>query len=331
VSASTSGALGRAWHSRGTSLPRRRAVQALAAAGVAGVSAALGVGGLMLADWAGADEDDGRPLHLETFGTGERTLAFLPGHGLTTRYFASRVAPLAARHRVVLVDLLGFGRSPKPWTRYTADRHVAELRRVLAPLGPLTLVGHSLGARLAVTYAARYPDQVRCLVLLSLPYFGGAREAYRHFAHGELPGRWVSTRRPLTAVACVLIRRVLYPFLPRLEPDLPREVVEDVRLHHWRSDVSTLRECLFGYDLPADVARLAPALAVLCLHGSDDRSAPIEGVRRFAARHPNTTVRVLEGADHHPLLRDPARCVEEIRAAAVLDENPAGGRPEARP
>ena len=90
---------------------------------------------------------------------------FLPGHGATTRYFAVRVSPLALHHHLMLVDLLGFGRSPKPWTRYTVDRHVSELHRVLAPRGPLTLVGHSLGARLAVTYAARYPDQVRRLIL----------------------------------------------------------------------------------------------------------------------------------------------------------------------
>lgn len=298
-------------------LSRRRAVQVLAGVGTLGVGAVAGVGALLLADRLGAHPDDGMPLYRSTLGNGGETIAFLPGHGATTRYYASRVAPLAASHRLVLVDLLGFGRSPKPWVRYTVDRHIAELRRSLASAGPLTLVGHSLGARLAVTYAARYPEQVKQLILLGLPYFAGDGEALRHFANGKWPGSWLSTRRTLTAAACVVVRRCLYPWLPRLDADMPKDVVEDVRLHHWQSDVSTLWECVYDYDLTADAARLRTELPVLCVHGSLDTSAPLAGTRQFAAAHPNTTVRVLAGVDHHPLLRAPQRCVREIAAAML--------------
>jgi pimeloyl-ACP methyl ester carboxylesterase len=86
---------------------------------------------------------------------------------------SNRVASLGATHQLLFVDLLGFGHSPKPWTRYTMERHVAELRDVLAPQPRFTLVGHSFGAALAVAYAARYPEQVEGLVLFSLPYWVG--------------------------------------------------------------------------------------------------------------------------------------------------------------
>ena len=77
------------------------------------------------------------------------TVVFLPGLGGTTRYWSSRVAALERRYRVVLVDLLGFGDSPRPWARYSVERHVQSLAEVLRPYGRVTLVGHSLGALLS--------------------------------------------------------------------------------------------------------------------------------------------------------------------------------------
>ena len=77
-----------------------------------------------------------------------------------------------------------FGDSPKPWCRYTVDRHLDALDAALAGHRHMTLVGHSLGAVLAVAYAARHPAVVRRLVLLGLPYFGSQATAYRWFRHG---------------------------------------------------------------------------------------------------------------------------------------------------
>ena len=57
---------------------------------------------------------------MKKMGSRGSTLAFLPGVGGTTRYWETRVAPLAQEHRLRLIDLLGFGKSPKPWI---ANRH----------------------------------------------------------------------------------------------------------------------------------------------------------------------------------------------------------------
>ena len=124
------------------------------------------------------DADDATPalFHRQLGRTGS-VVACLPGLGLTTRYWETRVAALADSHRVLLVDLLGFGRSPKPWTTYSVERHVTALHGVLADTGPLTLVGHSLGAILAIAYAARHPGNVNGRALLGLPYFSTADEA----------------------------------------------------------------------------------------------------------------------------------------------------------
>ena len=264
-------------------------------------------------------------LYYKSLGNAGSTLVFLHGLGGTTRYWERRIAPLMKTNRLLLVDLLGFGRSPKPWTTYSVGRQVAELHRVLDGRGPTTLVGHSFGTIVAVAYAARYPQQVERLVLISLPYFGSEARAKRFFRQHATLDSWFMTNIVLTALACIVTRRVLRRALPYILKDMPREVVEDLVQHTWRSSTSTLWDGIYRHDLADDARRLPPELPVLLLHGDRDTTAPLEGARRLAAHHPNTTLILLPGVDHHPLLRVPSRCVEAIRsfsatgAAHVLD------------
>ena len=256
----------------------------------------------------------GPMLHVAERGVRGPTLVFLPGVGGTTRYWDSRVAPLAADYRLLLIDPLGFGHSPKPRTTYSVERHVAELRRVLARRGRVTLVGHSFGALLAAAYAARYPEAVDGLVLLGLPYFGSEERALAHFREGRVPDRWVMTNVALAGAACILTRRVVGRALPRLLPDLPREVAEDLVQHTWRSSTSTIWEVVYLYDAAPDAARLPTTLPVLVLHGDRDPTAPLDGVRRLMRRRPAWQLAVRPGGDHHLLLRDPAWVLAIVRS-----------------
>ena len=295
----------------------------------------VGAGALAAAGLVGAvsEGDRGvgaaRPLFTAELGTTGPTVVFQPGLGATTRYWRDRVAPLAARARLVLVDLLGFGRSPKPWTTYTVDRHVTALHGVLGPLaaarGPLTIVGHSLGARLAATYAARYPETVHQLVLVSLPYFGGAERAKGYFQRRGVEG-WVMTHLIPAALVCLLSRRLLGWAFPVLLPTLPREVAEDLTQMTWRSSTSTLWQTIYEYDITDDLARVAARIPVLCLHGDHDASAPLGPMLALAQTHARCEVRVRAGA-HHGL---PLAAPEWVRAqiASVLPTTVPTTRPE---
>lgn len=246
-------------------------------------------------------------------GTGTRTLVFLPGLGATSRYWERRVTPLAGSHHLVLVDLLGFGRSPKPWTRYTVERHVEELHRILDGRGPVTIVGHSFGCTVSMAYASRHPEHVSGLVLLSPPYFASEQQAIEHVRGAYAPIGWILTNIGFASVACVVTRRVLGRLLPYLIRDQPRELVEDLVRHTWRSFTSTLWEGIYRYDPGADASHLPARLPVLIIHGDQDRTAPLDGARSLAAIIPGATLRVLRGVDHDPLARRTAWCVDVVR------------------
>lgn len=271
-----------------------------------GVSALVGsIAALAVVDADRAETD--QPLFTHALGASGPQLVFLPGIGATTRYWELVVGVLAIRVRLLLVDLLGFGRSPKPWTTYTVDRHIAELHRVLAPIGtnrPFTLVAHSLGARLAVTYAARYPHDVERLVLVSLPYFGGEEQA-KHFIRSRHSSGWLWTHMIPFALACLLGRRLLGWAAPLIARDVPRAVAEDVNQMTWRSSTSTMWEVIYRHDLTADIAVLPATLPLLCLHGDRDESAPLDRVLELRAKHPNCEIRVYPGADHQLPLQQP--------------------------
>jgi pimeloyl-ACP methyl ester carboxylesterase len=75
---------------------------------------------------------------------------------------------LAPEHRFVAYDLRGRGESDKPGTGYNLDAHGRDVARVLDHFGlrRAVLMGHSLGAAIALRFAVTHPTRVRKLVLI---------------------------------------------------------------------------------------------------------------------------------------------------------------------
>uniref|UniRef100_A0A803R6U5 AB hydrolase-1 domain-containing protein n=1 Tax=Cannabis sativa TaxID=3483 RepID=A0A803R6U5_CANSA len=79
------------------------------------------------------------------------------------------------KYRLFAIDLLGFGRSPKPSdSLYTLREHLDMIERsVLEPnkVKSFHIVAHSLGCILALALAVKHPGSVKSLTLLAPPYF----------------------------------------------------------------------------------------------------------------------------------------------------------------
>ena len=77
-----------------------------------------------------------------------------------------------SNYRVISVDLRGHGKSKDPGGTCTIKDHIRDLKETLDYLvieEPVTIVGHSFGAVLAVKFAERYPEEVLKLLLVSFP------------------------------------------------------------------------------------------------------------------------------------------------------------------
>jgi pimeloyl-ACP methyl ester carboxylesterase len=92
-------------------------------------------------------------------------------HGLTGNlavWHLKLVPLLRDRYRITTYDLRGHGRSGMPRSGYTTADHVSDLEGLMAVLdvGRAHLLGHSLGADVALHFALRHPDMVDRLVLI---------------------------------------------------------------------------------------------------------------------------------------------------------------------
>lgn len=102
-------------------------------------------------------------------GTGE-VLLLLNGIEGSSAYWRPILPALQSNRRVIAIDLLGFGKSPKPLNiAYSLDDQVAWIKRTLDSINvtKMTIVGHSLGALTALNYASKFPWQVKELILFS--------------------------------------------------------------------------------------------------------------------------------------------------------------------
>jgi len=239
---------------------------------------------------------------------------FLHGLGGTHRYWTAANGARLLPSGSTVVDLFGFGRSPRPLTRYTLDKHLSALESALADREAFVLVGHSLGAALAVAYAARHPAQIERLVLISLPAYESHRSAVR-WLRQRLRG-WFFTNMVLSVVVCIGIRRVLGPVLPFLIRDVPREVARDLVEHNFMSSTTSLWNVLYRHDIRTETGALPEDLPVLFIHGTDDTTAPIDQIRRLVHERDSWRLVELKGVDHHPWLRQPDTCAELIAATA---------------
>jgi pimeloyl-ACP methyl ester carboxylesterase len=91
-------------------------------------------------------------------------------HGITAQHRAFNAAArlLGPKRGLVGVDLRGRGDSDKPESGYSLATHASDVVRVLDHLGleNAVILGHSMGAFVALKTALAYPDRVRALVLL---------------------------------------------------------------------------------------------------------------------------------------------------------------------
>jgi len=255
-------------------------------------------------------------LHYIQTGTQGPTLVFIPGLSGTTRYWQGRLGALEKKYRILLVDPLGFGDSPKPWSRYTVDRHVDALYQTLKNEKRFVLIGHSMGTLLSIAYAARHREQVERLILLSTPFFGSAQEARRFFSSQPIPLGWFFSNMVLAAVICMITRRVFGRLMPYFRPDLPREVAADIVKHSWRSFTSSFWEVICNCDVKRDADALGD-LPVLCIHGDQDDTAPLAGALALVEGRPNWQIHILDGVDHHPWLRAPEICQKDVDTGNV--------------
>ncbi|HUR40745.1 MAG TPA: alpha/beta hydrolase [Verrucomicrobiae bacterium] len=245
-------------------------------------------------------------------------------HGLGqngARDWARVVPVLAPNHEVIALDLPGFGQSPGGNELYSPDNYVRVIEATIAPRAgkPFTLVGHSMGAAVALAYAAAHPQRVKRLVLVDMAgvlHGSVYAESLAKFGIGQVGGSL-----PADAPWMEQLMRGVIGKLDKMPLD-KQTVLRNpaLRQQMLRGDPNLIAAFALGeHDFGA--ALRAVRAPTLLIWGSEDRVAPLRTGQLAAALIADSRLEVIPGAAHTPQLEDPERF------NTLLLEALAGARP----
>jgi len=113
-------------------------------------------------------EVNGAKMHFVDTGGKGKTLLMIHGQPTWSYLWRNVIPQLESSHRVIAVDLIGFGKSDKPNINYTVEEHAVYLAGFIEALdlNNLTLVVHDWGGFLGFDYAAKHPSRINALAFM---------------------------------------------------------------------------------------------------------------------------------------------------------------------
>ncbi|CAL9666437.1 Haloalkane dehalogenase [Streptomyces sp. enrichment culture] len=266
------------------------------------------VDGARVACWE-SGPSDGEPVLL------------LHGYPASHACWRHQVPALAADHRVIAPDLLGWGGSDRPLhLRFDYDTEVARLGRLLDALGcpTVNLVGHDYGGFVALGFAQARPGRVRRLALLNTR------------AHGTFVPRWKAAFGLMTIAGRTPVLRPAAARLPlgalhrrSLASLVRRGYLDDAQLNDYIGwmDTAEGRRWLLHYfaqyrvgvrpELRRRLGDIACPTAIVWGR-ADDYLSPVIA-RELARNIPGAELTMLDEAGHWVMDERPAQVTNALR------------------
>jgi pimeloyl-ACP methyl ester carboxylesterase len=261
-------------------------------------------------------------LHVRDDGPRDApAILLLHGFGASLHTWEPWAQVLQGQYRVVRLDLPGFGLSDaEPAGDYSDERGVEILAALLDRLGidRATVVGNSLGGRLAWRLAAEYPDRVERLVLISPDGFASPGFAYDQPA--EVPGSLQLMRYVLPTP---LVRMSIAPAYAD-----PERLTDD-RVTRYRDLMlgPGIRGAMLDRMAGTVLVRPEPLLAritapTLLVWGEQDQMIPVRNAQDYLRLLPDAKLVTFPGLGHVPHEEAPAEALAPLLGFLADDPLP---------
>ena len=230
-----------------------------------------------------------------------KALVLVHGNAETRQAWRPQIEHFAQRCHVVAPDLRGHGDSEKPIGAYPISGFVDDLARLLDALAidRAVIAGHSMGGRVAMSFALEHPDRARGLVLAgtsATPFNRAAEQIERVRALGlerELRGFIEFESSPDTPET--------------MKHELLQEALktpENVRIALWKA--------VSEFDISSRLGEIrAPTLIIV---GDLDRGTPVATARQLHESIPGSQLVVIQGVAHFTMLERPDLVNQHIDA-----------------
>lgn len=254
-------------------------------------------------------------------------LILLHGFGTSIGHWRQNISVLGEHHTVYALDMLGFGASQKAPVSYRVDLWVEQVYDFWRTFirHRVVLVGNSIGSLVTIAAAAKHPDMVQGIVMLSLPDLSVRSEAIPKFLRPA-----IATIENL--VASPLLLKTVFRFVRRphvvkrwaglayankdaVTDELVDILVSPAQDRGSAQAFSAILKAMIGSQFSIPVKTLLPSLEIpiLLIWGQQDRMVPPAFARQFAAYNPLVQLLTLDNAGHCP--HD--ECPEEVNRAIL--------------
>ncbi|HEX4247144.1 MAG TPA: alpha/beta fold hydrolase [Pseudonocardia sp.] len=273
--------------------------------------------------------------YLEAGHPGGAPLVLLHGLGSNRRTWRGVLPALSRHSHVIALDLLGFGASAKPRDGdYSVAAQAALVRDVVVALGlrRVSVVGHSFGGGVAMSFAYQFPERTAQLGLICSGGLGRdlapalrlaaapASAFLAHTVHSRTPGWLHRLSRHVVATAGWATTAEVDGFLQALD-SLRDPGARDAFRRTLRDTVQWSGQRLTATDR----LHLLAATPTLLIAGSRDSCIPHEHTVAAHHRLPASELAVLD-AGHFPHLERPgevARLISTFLRARAEGDDPA--------
>lgn len=231
------------------------------------------------------------------------------GVGLDHSMWRAQIAALARHRQVVAYDMLGHGRSAKPAGQRQLDDFAEQLTRLLEHLvlGPISLIGFSMGGAVAQNFAVQHPNRLRRLVLMNTVFRRTNRQRVAVLA------RLAQVKEAGSANIDAAIARWFAPEFQTRRPD----VIAHVRTLFTNNDPAAYFEA-YRVFATADAELWDAPRTITCptlvMTGEFDVNSTPDMTHALAAAIPNAKAIVIPRQRHMMPMEDP-----ESVNAALLD------------
>ncbi|KAA0232021.1 alpha/beta hydrolase [bacterium] len=270
---------------------------------------------------------DGERIHCIDQGSGP-AVVLIHGLGGSTFSWREAIPALAVDHRVLAVDLPGFGFSERmPVWPLSLEQHARRVARLMDELGigRATVIGHSMGGSIAARLAAAFPTRVERLVLVASVDPGAGS-----WMPGMLAGRPALAAGQIALAIPSLVRLAAKRALRTavadpsfLDAGTIRGYSEPLLLPGTAACLSRLMQDS-RVDRPVDLAGLA--VPTLVVSGELDPAIPPVVGEEIANAVPGARHLVVPGVGHLVPEEQPAVFVDHLRQFLAEGAQQAGRR-----
>jgi pimeloyl-ACP methyl ester carboxylesterase len=256
----------------------------------------------------------GLRLHIRDTGSKDGpAVIMLHGFASSLHTWEAWATALSDHYRVIRYDLPGFALTgPDPTWDYSDARGIAVLAALMDALSVkrASLIGNSMGGKLAWMFAALHPERVDRLILISPDGF-----ASPGFEYGKKPDvPWLVRLLPYT-LPRFMVRMNLAPAYGN-----PAALSED-RLTRYRDMMLApgVRQAMIARMEQVDMQPPEPLLArikapTLLIWGEKDALIPISNARDYLANIPGAKLVTFPDLGHVPMEEAPVESLVPVRA-----------------